>query len=467
MPASLLWIVDAVVLTYVVLVVGHYLIGTGIALGALVRLRRRLSSFHVEEVAATADIPAITLLVPMYNEGVVAVEATLALLAVEYPAKEVLIIDDGSSDDTVARLDEAFDLVEAVRPPTSAIPHAPVQRIFRSRVQPELWVLSKTNGGGKADAVNAGLAYCRTPLFCMLDGDSLLARDALLRAVRPFLDDARTIVVGGTVGIVNGSRVRHGQVAEVRMPTNWLARFQALEYLRAFVASRTAWDHLNALPIVSGAFGLFRLAPVVALGGLDHTTVGEDMELVLHLHQHFRETGQPYRVAYAPDAISWTECPEDRAVLGRQRDRWHRGLAQILWRHRKMFFNPRYGRVGMLAFPVYVLVELLGPVVEALGYVVLAVLVALGLVNGPVAVLLLALAVALGVAQSIASVALEQLAFRRYTRLRDIALLLGLAVLENIGYRQMTVYWRIRGLVSYFRKTQSWGVMTRTGFQTS
>ena len=251
------------------------------------------------------------------------------------------------------------------------------------------------------------------------------------------------------------------------MPKAWLARFQVLEYLRAFASARVAWDHVGALLIVSGAFGLFRRDAVIALDGLDDETVGEDMELILRLHRAYLESGRPYRVAYAPDAVSWTECPESRKVLGNQRDRWHRGLAQILWRHKRMLFNPRYGRAGLLAFPAYVFIELLGPVVEGLGYIALALAVAFGVLDWPLALLLFALAFVLGLAQSIAAVALEQIAFRRYTRLRDLWMLFLLSVVENLGYRQMTVFWRLRGLVSYFRKQTVWGEMTRTGFQTS
>ncbi len=468
MMHSALALADWVVLGFVALVVSHYLVGAVIALVALVRFRQRQASFHVEDASVAAAVPGVTLLVPMYNEGVVAVEAVHALLGVAYPTKEVLVIDDGSKDDTLARLIEAFDLVPAPRPLLAPnVPHEPVHASYRSRQRPELWVIAKTNGGSKADAVNAGLAYCRTPLFCMLDGDSLLAPDALHRAVRPFLEDTRTIAVGGTVGIVNGCRVRHGQVQDVRMPKAWLARFQVLEYLRAFASARVAWDHVGALLIVSGAFGLFRRDAVIELDGLDDETVGEDMELILRLHRAYRESGRPYRVAYAPDAVSWTECPETASVLGNQRDRWHRGLAQILWRHKRMLFNPRYGKAGLLAFPAYVFIELLGPVVEGLGYIGLAVAVAFGVVDVPLALLLLALAFVLGLAQSIAAVALEQIAFHRYTRLRDLWMLFLLSVVENLGYRQMTVFWRLRGLVSYFRKQNVWGEMTRTGFQTT
>ena len=402
----------------------------------------------------------------MYNEEAVCVESVKALLGVAYPTREVLVVNDGSTDGTVARLVDAFDLVETPRLPVGGLTTAPVRRVFHSRTRPDLWLIDKANGG-KADALNAGLAYCRTPLFCMLDGDSLLAPDALLRAAQPFLEDATTVAVGGTIGVANGATVRAGLVTDVRMPRSWLARFQTLEYLRAFAAARSGWASFNGLLIVSGAFGLFRRAPVVAIGGLDDASVGEDMELVMRLHRYHLKTGTPYRIAYAPDAISWTEVPESTRVLGRQRDRWHRGLAQVLWRHRRMLFRRTYGRIGWVAMPAFVLVELLGPVAEFVGLVALLVLGSLGAIDWPVAGLMYLLALVLGMAQSLAAVALEQLAFRRYTRTSDLLLLLGLAVLENVGYRQLTVWWRLRGLVGFLRDDKSWGEMTRTGFNVS
>ena len=450
-------------LSYLAFVIGSYAFTSLAALVPLVRLRLRADHFHTAEAVAAASAPPVTLLVPMYNESAVCVESVRALLGVAYPTREVLVVNDGSSDDTVARLVEAFDLVETPRLPVSALPTAPVRAVYHSRTRPDLWLLDKANGG-KADALNAGLAYCRTPLFCMLDGDSLLAPDALLRAAQPFLEDATTVAVGGTIGVANGATVRGGLVTDVRMPRSWLARFQALEYLRAFAASRTGWSSFNGLLIVSGAFGLFRREPVVAIGGLDDASVGEDMELVVRLHRYHLKSGTPYRVAYAPDAVSWTEVPESMRVLGRQRDRWHRGLAQVLWRHRRMLFRRTYGRIGWLSVPVFVLVELLGPVAELVGLLALLVLGSLGAIGWPIAGMMYLLALVLGVAQSLSAVALEQLAFRRYTRTSDLVLLLGLAVLENFGYRQLTVFWRLRGLVGFIRKDKTWGEMTRTGF---
>lgn len=452
-------------IAYLLVVIGHYLVLSAIAIPALVRLRWRAEHFHTSEAVASASAPPISLLVPMYNEEPVCVESVRALLGVSYPSRQILVVNDGSKDGTVARLTAAFEFEETPRLPTSHLHHATVRAIYRSRIDPALWLIDKENGG-KADALNAGLAYCQTPLFCMLDGDSLLANDALLRAVQPFLQDATTIAVGGTIGIVNDSAIRHGRVLDVRMPTSWVARFQALEYIRAFAASRVGWSSINALMIISGAFGLFRREPVVAVGGLDEDTVGEDMELVMRLHRYHRDRKIPYRIGYAPDAVSWTECPESLTILGRQRDRWHRGLAQILWRHRGMLYRRRYGPIGWLAFPVFLFIELIGPAYELLGLPLMAVLWWTGYAYWPIALQVYLLTLVLGATQSLAAIALEQLAFRRYTRTRDIALLMALAVIENVGYRQLTVFWRVRGLVNFLRDNQSWGEMTRTGFAT-
>lgn len=462
---TLIHATDWFVFVFFLGVVTTYGVTTVLAIPALLRLQRWSGTFHVDEAAGAAATPPITLLAPMYNEETVCVEAVRALLNVRYPMKEVVVIDDGSKDGTLARLAEAFDLVPAVRPRTAWIPTAEVERSYRSERRPDLWVIRKANGG-RSDAINVGFNHCRTPLVCVLDGDSILTPDGLYRVVRPFLEDASTVAVGGTIGIVNDCTVRHGRVTEVRMPKTWPARFQVLEYVRAFAASRVGWNEIGALPLISGAFGLFRRHAVVAVGGLDPDTVGEDFELTLKLHRYHLDRKLPYRIDFVPDAISWTECPTTLAVLGRQRDRWQRGGLEVVWKHRQMLLNPRYGRIGMLSLPAFLMIELMGPLVEAVGYVMLGLSYWLGLLDGQSAALLLALALALGLSQSVASVALEQYAFHRYTSLRDVLLLLVVVVLENLGYRQLTVWWRLKGTWKYFRNDSSWGEMTRTGFST-
>jgi cellulose synthase/poly-beta-1,6-N-acetylglucosamine synthase-like glycosyltransferase len=325
-------------------------------------------------------------------------------------------------------------------------------------------VVDKENGG-KADALNAGVNYAHTELFCALDADTLLERDALGRLVRPFLEDARTVAAGGMIRIVNDSVVRVGVVSAVRLPRNLLARFQVVEYLRAFLAGRVGWDVLNAVLVISGAFGLFRRGLVVELGGFATDTVGEDMELVVRMHRHCRERRVPYRITFVADPVAWTECPETLRDLGRQRDRWQRGLMQVLWRHRKMLLNPRYGRVGLLAFPYFFFLEGLGPIVELLGYAAFAASLSIGRWYPLYALALFMVAFVFGAALSVAAVGLEELSFRRYERWRDLARLLALSLLETFGYRQLNSWWRVRGIVSALRRRHAWGAMQRRGFQ--
>ena len=452
-----------VVLTYFLLLHLVYLGTTLFAFGALKRYAMRLKSLDLTDLISSAWAPPITLIAPAFNEEATCVESVRSLLTLEYPEFDILVVNDGSTDGTMDRLVEEFELEEAPRLATAEVPSAPVRRVLRSRRHPRLWVIDKENGG-KADALNAGLNHCQTPLFCAMDADSLLEPGALIRIVRPFLEDATTVAAGGVLRIANGCVVRGGRVVDVRLPKSLLARFQVLEYLRAFLVARMGWDALNATLVISGAFGIFRRDMVVAAGGYSTDTVGEDMELVVRLHRHCRENEIPYRIHFVPDPVAWTECPEELGVLSRQRDRWQRGLVQSLTRHQRMLFNPKFGRVGVFAFPFFYFLEMMGPVIEALGYVSFGVTIAMGRANWPILLAFLAVAIVLGGVLSLAAVALEELSFRRYPRLSDLLHLFVLALFENFGYRQLGVWWRLKGTFSAMRGVQSWGSMTRKGF---
>ena len=440
-----------------------YLVTTFVALRAMQKYSRRLKALDIEDLIQSGGAPPITLIAPAYNEEATCVEATKSLLFLNYPEFEILVVNDGSTDKTLARLKEAFDLTPADRAPTASISVAPVQRVYHSRRLPNLWVIDKENRG-KADALNAGINYCRTPLFCAMDADSLLERDALIRIVRPFLEDARTIAAGGIIRIVNGSKVKAGRVTDVRLPNNLLAQFQIMEYVRAFMAGRMGWDALDMTLIISGAFGVFKRSIVVDVGGFSTSTVGEDMELVMRLHRYCQEKRIPYRISYVADPNAWTKCPETVRVLGRQRDRWQRGLYETLMRHRKMLLNRRYGRIGLVAFPYYFFLEMLGPLIELFGYFMFILALILGRASGAYIVAFLMATFILGVALSITAVAAGELSFHRYARFSDLLRLFGLAVLENFGYRQLTIYWRIRGFFSGLRGVKGWGKMEKKGF---
>ena len=301
-------------------------------------------------------------------------------------------------------------------------------------------------------------------LVCAVDADTLIEHDALLRIVRPFLGRDDVVASGGTIRIANGSVVRSGRVTLARVSRRPLPGVQTVEYVRAFLIGRLGWNRMGGNLIVSGAFGMFSRQAVIDAGGYLTDTVGEDMEQVVRLRRHGRATGGPSAVVFVPDPFAWTEAPETLGVLGRQRDRWHRGLTDVIIRHRRLFANPAYGALGTVAFPYFVIVELLGPVIEALGLVALTLALWLHVLNWSFAALLLLVGYGWGIPSSLMAVLLDQITYRRYRGWRDIALLMLWAVVENLGYRQCTVYWRVRGLIKFARKSPEWGQMTRRGF---
>jgi cellulose synthase/poly-beta-1,6-N-acetylglucosamine synthase-like glycosyltransferase len=407
--------------------------------------------------------PTISILAPAFNEEST-IEASLrALLALQYPGLEVIVISDGSKDRTVEVLIESFALVPVKTIYEMRIKTKQVRTLYRSSTYPALVVVDKENGG-KADALNVGLSFAKGELVCAMDADTLIEADGLQRMVRPFLYATDVVATGGTIRVVNGSEVKFGRVVKTHVPTNALAGIQVVEYLRAFLFGRLGWNRLGGNIIISGAFGLFRRESVVSAGGYLHDTVGEDMELVLRLKRLSYERGGPGKIAFVPDPVAWTEVPESLKVLGRQRDRWHRGLADVLWRHRRMLLNPRYGVTGLVVFPYYTFIELLSPVIEAIGIISLAVGLIFHIVDWNFALLFYLTAYGLGTALTAFTLILEDLSFHRYETFRDRTLLFWWALVENLGYRQMTVYWRLRGLWKFIRGRKDWGVMERKGF---
>ena len=442
---------------------GIYLIQLGLAAAALIETPPAASGGLLWRRYSDAA-PPIALLAPAYNEAMTIAESVRSLLSLHYPSFEVIVVNDGSRDETLQVLIDTFELRPIQRHYELAIDHAPIRGVYGATHQPRLIVVDKENGG-KADALNAGINVSRAPIFCSMDADSLLEPDALLRAVRPFVEDPeRTVAVGGTVRIANGCTISHGRVVEVRPPRNLLALLQTVEYLRAFLMARLAWSRINALTIISGAFGLFRRARVIEAGGYTHGTVGEDMELVVKLHRLMRDKGLPYRIGFVPEPVCWTEAPEDLRVLGRQRARWHRGALETFERHSDVLVKPRYGRLALVGFGYILLVDVLGPIVELLGYLLIPMFWITGVLSTEYLLAFLAVSFTFGVVISVGALALEESELRRFPRARDLILLTAVAVLENFGYRQLNNLWRLRGVWQYLRKSQSWGTMTRKGF---
>ena len=422
---------------------------------------------HWEMLRSESFLP-VSIIVPAYNEQNTIRESVLALLTLHYPEFKVIVVNDGSSDSTAETMIKEFDMkpIHYVRD-DETISHQPIRQIYGSEKYPDLLFLDKKNGK-KADAINAGMTCVRTPLFCVIDADSLLESGALLKAVRPFLETSDNVIaVGGTVGIVNGCTVKNGQVTQYGLPKKFLPRIQVVEYIRAFLMARLAASRKGTLAIISGAFGIFRRDIAVAIGGYDTTTVGEDMEMVLRMHRYMLERDIPYSVRYVPEPVCWTEAPESLKFLSNQRIRWQRGALECLSRHKNMLFNRKYGRLGMVTLPTFLLVDLISPVMEIIGYFLIILLILFGWLEAKYIIALLVL-FSFGVLITVMSLMIEQDEIEQFTNPMDIFKVLLTACVENFGYRQICSFWRIRGLFQHFGgKKATWGKMERVGFKTA
>lgn len=458
---TLIWLVLANFLAYSVM---HVVLAVLAAI-EMVRNARQRDTWNLRRTMTSPLVPGVSVIVPAHNEASVIADSVRSLLALDYPTYELIVVNDGSTDDTLATLAEMFSLAPAARRTPPALSHKPVKAVYLPKGRLNLVVLDKEKGG-KADALNAGINFARYPLVCTIDADSILEQDALAKTVIPFLADARTIVSGGIVRVANGCRVEHGRVLDARLPRNFLAMTQVLEYLRTFFIARAGWSAINSLMIVSGAFGMFRRDVVLEVGGYRTDTVGEDMELVVRLHRAMRSQRRPYRVVYLADPVCWTQSPDSTRVLRRQRSRWHRGSAETLRLHWRMLGNPRYGAVGLLGMPMVAL-EVLAPLVEVSGYVVGLVAWLTGSLERDLVLLAVAAAILYGICLSLSAVAIEDASSGRHPGWESLGRVLLFAVIENVGYRQIVHLWRIEGLWQFCRHADQWGAMERQGLGTS
>ena len=463
-PSNLILTVNYFVLGYFLVINAVYVVLYLISFAEIADYVRREIFSGFSELFTSNYAPPVTVVVPAYNEEATITESVRSFLTLHYPLHEVIVVNDGSRDGTLEVLMQEFGLYESDQPVRMQLETAPLRGIYTSPTE-RLIVVDKENGG-KSDALNAGICAASYPLVCCMDADIILEEDALLRIARPMIESGSVAAVGGIIRVANGCEVEKGRLLKVKTPRKPLPTFQIVEYLRAFIAVRTAWSKLNCLLIISGAFGMFRRRDLIMAGGYSGDTVGEDMELTTRIHHVLRENDRKYRISFVPDPIAWTEVPDTLRVLRRQRDRWHRGLIDTLVRHRRMLFNPRYGTVGLIAMPYFFIFEFLGPVIELLGYVAFVAGVALGVINGPFALAFFLAAVGLGVLLSTAAVFLEELRLERYPRSWDLIKLTLYGVLENFGYRQLNTLWRTMAIVSFLRNNTDWGAMERKGFRT-
>lgn len=430
--------------------------------------RTRPSKDSIELWQRYADyIPPVSVIAPAFNEALSIVESVKALLALEYPHHEVIVVNDGSSDATLDVLIRGFDLEACDRKQMAVLQKTKIRGTWRSLRYPNLLVIDKENGR-KADAANAGIGFARTPLVCVIDADSIIERDGLLRAAEPFMhDDGRLVAVGGTIRVANGCKIEGGALRKIGVSKHLVPRLQIVEYLRAFLTNRVANAHTNTLMLISGAFGLFRRDVLLEIGGYRHDTVGEDLELVVRIHRYMREQRRDYAVKFVPDIVCWTEAPANLQGLQGQRARWQQGALETLRFHWRMIFNPRYGRIGMIGLPQMVLEDVIGPPAEVIGYLVIPAAILFGVLEPMMALAFLGVTVLFGTGLSLGSLVLEEIQLRRTPNASDLYKIGEAALLENFGFRQINLLYRMRGMRSFLRSETKWEAVPRVGFSPS
>lgn len=430
----------------------------------------RSNSFADFRIPAVSEhLPGISIVAPAYNEAANIVENVRSLLSIHYNALELIIVNDGSKDDSLQKLMKAYDLYKANFFINEQIPTKKVKGIYKSNnpVFNKLLVIDKENGG-KADALNVGINASSYEYFVCLDVDCVLEQDALLKMIKPFLEETkvRVIASGGVIRIANDCKIENGKLVEVRLPKRFLTRMQTLEYIRSFLLGRMAWSRLNGLLLISGAFGAFDKEIVIKCGGYSTETVGEDMELIVRMRRYMEERKLPYKITYIPDPLCWTEAPTNYKILGRQRNRWTRGTIETLRTHRKMFFNPKYGMLGMVSYPYWFFFEQLAPIIEFFGVMAFIVFAFLGMVSWGVFFILLGCALLFGFLFSVFAILMEVQTYNQYKSAKDNFKLVFTAFLEPFIFHPFVVWSAIRGHIDYFKKNNSWGEMTRQGLTT-
>ena len=467
-------VVNLTIIIYFFALNGSYLVLLLLSRSGLFRHMRRLFFSDYGSISKSSFTPPISVIVAAHNEAETIIDSAESLRKLNYPEAEIIIVNDGSTDSTLKTLKRAYNLqpVDRVirkikKDGEVKIATQPIRGVYiveREIGLQRLVVVDKIQGG-KADSLNAGILVSRYPYICSVDADSMLESDALLKVVKPIVEDPNVVVAsGGVIRVANGCTVSNGQVQKMELPKKILPMFQIVEYLRAFLGSRFALSQLNALLIMSGVFALLRKDVVISVGGFNPDSIVEDMELIVDMQRSLREEDKPYSIVFVPDPIAWTEVPATVRSLANQRIRWHSGLMDVLIHNRRLLFNPNYGSLGMLAMPYYFFFEMMGPVVELFGYVAIPLAYIFGMLAWPEFLLFMIAAFLFGTFLSIFALLLQEQSRRQYPRWQDLLRLTGYAFADNLVYRPLISVLRFLAIIRFARGHREWGEIERRGF---
>lgn len=453
---------------YTLFVMGSYLILGVISIYQARKYLKRNTSTDYLKILQSPEAPSVSILAPAYNEEATIIENVRSLLSIQYSNFEVIVVNDGSRDRSLVKMIEEYELQKVNFAVRETLKTEPIKAVYKSRnpTHQNLIVVDKENGG-KSDALNVALNVSTKDYTLNIDVDSILEQDCLLKLMKPFLEetDRDMVATGGVVRIANDCKVEMGKITEVNVPKKLLAQFQTLEYLRAFLLGRLAWGFLDGLLLISGAIGVFKKELLIAAGGYDRGTIGEDMELVVRMRRYAREHDIKYKVGFVPDPLCWTEVPESWSGLRRQRNRWTRGSIETLLSHKRLFLNPYYGKIGLISYPYWVLFEWFAPLIEFVGLLLLVVFALLGIVDLKFFYLMIFMIYAFTVSFTIATIYIEEITYFQYNKRRQLVRLLLAGLLEPILYHPYVVFSSVTGNWDYFFEgKKSWGGIKRVGF---
>ena len=447
-----------------------YIVLSILSYTAILSYLRYQKYINDEIIIRSNHILGVSVVAPAFNEGVNIVYNVKSLLSLTYPKFEVIIVNDGSTDDTLAKLIEEFELVKVDFYYQEKIVTQPVRGHYKSTnpIYSKLLVVDKENGKSKADASNAGINTSKYPLFLCTDVDCILKRDTILKLAKPFMEnDIQVIATGAGIRISNSCEVKDGFLIKVHFPKDWYPRFQELEYVRSFLFGRMAWSQINGLLLVSGGLGMFDKDIVIKAGGYWHKSLGEDMELITRMRKYMHENKKKFLIKYIPESLCWTEVPGNREILLRQRVRWARGLIQTLYLHRKMFFNIKYGQTAFLILPFFFAFEFLVPIIELFGVISLIASFIFGIMNVEFLIVVSAFVYIFYLLITLISILIDDHLYKNYANYKELLILVVMAIIEPFVYHPFNVFASLKGYWNFYRqKEQKWGVMVRKGFQT-
>lgn len=450
--------VSTIIFIYFFVIVISY---CAIIVNAFFRLKTDMKVVNSNIDLESESLSAVSILVPAYNESETIIDSITSLTRLDYDEYEIIVVNDGSSDDTCEKVVSHFGLSKLPITYNHQLECEEIKRIYTDLNSNKITVIDKANGG-KADSLNAAINISRYPYICCIDADCILEENALKKISRHFARRKETIAIGGMVKAANGCVISDGKVIEKRLPKKFIEKVQVLEYLRAFLTNRFTWNDNNSTLIISGAFGMFKKDAVIRSGGYKKG-LGEDMELVVRMQEYYRDNGIKYYIGMASDAVCWTQLPSSYKDLRTQRKRWHKGLIESLWKHKQMLLNPRYGKIGMLSFPQQFFVEMCGPVIEGFGYIIFILLLLYYDLTYMVALVFI-MAYLYGVFQTLFAVIFEKLTYDEYSTRKNTVSLIAVCFLEPIIYRPFTVFWRIEAFLGARRKKKGWGNIKRQKF---